>query len=155
MQKWSEEKWKKRRNEDSLERFQILFMLLNTWHSASLLSSRLNVPLARSRKQNNHQFLPMRTNMLLFLWSCFWFVRDFNDQWQINVLQARRPWDQCAVDCATGSSYYCLYGGEKRPLGRPVFPVYWFYCSHPFVWVAEGWSDKPSARQEENSGAQS
>lgn len=106
------------------------------------------------QKQNKHQFLPMRVNMLLFLCSRFWLLRDFSDQWQINVLQARRSRDQCAVDCTTGSSYYCLYGGEKRPLGRPVFPVYWFYCSHPFVWVAECSSDRPSARQEQNSGVQ-
>lgn len=83
----------------------------------------------------------------MLLWSCCWLVRDFHDEWLITVLKARRPWDQCAADCTMGSLYYCLHGGEIRPLGRPVFPVYWLHCSHQFVWIAEGYSDKPSSRR--------
>lgn len=47
----------------------------------------------------------------------------------------------CAADCTGGVvillSTVC--GMEKkRPLGRPVFPVYWLCCSRSFVWVAWG-----------------
>lgn len=149
MQKWNEKKRQEREEEGKqrLPREALdLFKLLNTWHSATLLSLRLYVPSATSRKQPDN----------FFQWEqiCYSSCALATDSWGtsmisrlINVLRARRPWDQCAADCTTGSSYYCLYGGEKRPLGKPVFPVYWIYCSHPLVWMAEGWSDKPSARQ--------
>lgn len=54
-------------------------------------------------------------------------VGDSHELWLINAPQARRPPDQCAADCTTGSSCYCPHETrgtekerekkEKRPLG--------------------------------------
>lgn len=74
-------------------------------------------------------------------------MRDFHDQRLINVLRARRRWDQCAADCTTGSPRYCLRGAERRPLGTTVFPVCWLHSRHHFTVMAEGWKDKPDEKK--------
>lgn len=43
-------------------------------------------------------------------------TRDVHELWLIKAPQARRPRDQCAADCTTGSSYYCPHW--RRGMGK-------------------------------------